>query len=150
MTTQYDDPITIPMKEDVSMPKPFRARERRFAQWIAGCVLLASGGAAYAANLGFLSNSPAAYMKQRDLQALNKAADVALDTKQDGESLDWSNEGAGNSVAINGTITPTSTEKTGDRTCRKLSIVALAKGQSLTWSPTACKEGAGKWTLKKQ
>ena len=76
---------------------------------IASCVVLA-GGAAHAANLGFLNNTPITYMKQRDLQVLNNAAHSALDTKQDGESLDWNNEGAGNSVAINGTITPSDTK----------------------------------------
>jgi surface antigen len=102
------------------------------------------GGVALAANLGFLSNSPVAYMKQRDLKALNKAADNALDTRQDGEALDWSNEGAGNSVPIKGTITPLSTDKSGEQVCRQLTIVAVAKGQTQTWSPTACKDGAGK------
>ncbi|CAH2785764.1 MAG: hypothetical protein CBARDCOR_3975 [uncultured Caballeronia sp.] len=90
------------------------------------------------------------YMKQRDLQALNAAAHSALDTKQDGESLDWNNEGAGNPVAINGTITPSDTKKDGDRTCRKLTMVAHAKGQTQTWAPTVCKTDGGKWALLKQ
>jgi surface antigen len=132
------------------MPKPSRAMVRVSVQSIAACVLLATVGMASAANLGFLNNSPISYMKQPDLQALNKAARTALDTKQDGESLDWNNEGAGNSVAITGTITPVSTEKNGDQTCRKVQLVAIAKGQTQTWTPTACKEGAGKWQLKKQ
>lgn len=116
---------------------------------IAGCVLLASG-AAQAANLGFLNNTPITYMKQRDLQLLNKAAHSALDTKQDGESFDWNNEGAGNPVAIKGTITPSDTEKTGDKTCRKLTMVAFAKGQTQTWVPTVCKTDGGNWALLKQ
>ena len=118
-------------------------------QLIASCVVLASG-AAHAANLGFLNNTPITYMKQRDLQALNNAAHSALDTKQDGESLDWNNEGARNSVAINGTITPSDTKKDGDRTCRKLTMVAHAKGQTQTWAPTVCKTDGGKWALLKQ
>ena len=111
--------------------------------------MLASG-AAEAANLGFLNNTPITYMKQRDLQALNNAAHSALDTKQDGESLDWNNEGAGNPVAINGTITPSDTKKDGDRPCRKLTMVAHAKGQTQTWVPTVCKTDGGKWALLKQ
>jgi surface antigen len=113
-------------------------------------VLLATVSVASAANLGFLNNSPISYMKPPDLQALNKAARTALETKQDGESLDWSNEGAGNPVAIKGTVTPVSTEKNGDQTCRKVQLVAIAKGQTQTWAPTACKVGSGKWQLKKQ
>jgi hypothetical protein len=67
------------------MSYPYRALKRvsvRLAvQLIAGCVVLASG-AAHAANLGFLNNTPITYMKQPDLQALNQAAHSALDTKQ--------------------------------------------------------------------
>jgi surface antigen len=132
------------------MPKPSRAMARVSVQSIAACALLATIGMAHAANLGFLNNSPISYMKQADLQALNKAARTALDTKQDGESLDWNNQGTGNSVAITGTVTPQSTEKNGEQTCRKIQLVANAKGQTQTWMPTACKEGAGKWQLKKQ
>jgi surface antigen len=131
------------------MPYPSRALRRVSVQLIASCVVLASG-VAHAANLGFLSDTPISYMKQPDLQALNKAARSALETKQDGESLDWSNEGAGNSVAINGTITPSDTKKDGDRTCRKVTIVAHAKGQTQTWAPSACKTEGGKWALLKK
>ena len=126
-----------------------RAQARPCATDCKLCVVLA-GGAAHAANLGFLNNTPITYMKQPDLQALNNAAHSALDTEQDGESLDWNNEGAGNSVAINGTITPSNTKKDGDRTCRKLTMVARAKGQTQTWAPTVCKTDGGKWALLKQ
>ena len=126
-----------------------RVSVRLAVQLIASCVVLA-GGAAHAANLGFLNNTPITYMKQRDLQALNQAAHTALDTKQDGESLDWNNEGAGNPVAINGTITPSDTKKDGDRTCRKLTMVAYAKGQTQSWAPTVCKADGAKWALLKQ
>jgi surface antigen len=132
------------------MPKPSRAMARVSVQSIVAGVLLATVGVAGAANLGFLNNSPISYMKQPDLQALNNAARTALNTKQDGESLDWNNEGAGNPVAIKGTVTPVSTEKSGDQTCRKITVVAVAKGQTQSWTPTVCKEGAGKWQLKKQ
>ena len=111
---------------------------------------LLAGGTAHAANLGFLNNTPITYMKQPDLQALNKAAHTALDTKQDGESVDWNNEGLKNPVAINGTITVSDTTKTGDSTCRKLTMVAHAKGQTQTWVPTVCKAGEGKWQLLKK
>lgn len=132
------------------MPNPSRAMARAAVHSIAASVLLATVSVASAANLGFLNNSPISYMKPPDLQALNNAARTALETKQDGESLDWNNEGAGNSVAIKGTVTPQSTEKNGGQTCRKIQLVAIAKGQTQTWTPTACKVGSGKWQLKKQ
>jgi surface antigen len=89
-------------------------------------------------------------MKQEDLKALSTAARSALDTKQDGESMEWSNKGTGNSVHVNGTITPTDTTKNDDRTCRKLTIVAQAKGQMQTWVPTVCKTGTGSWAVLKR
>jgi surface antigen len=131
------------------MPHQSRALKRVSVQLVASCVVLASG-AVQAANLGFLNNTPITYMKQPDLQALNKAAHSALDTKQDGESLDWNNDGAGNPVAVAGTITPSDTDKKGDRTCRKLTMVAHAKGQAQTWVPTVCKADGGSWALLKQ
>lgn len=131
------------------MSYPSRALKRVSVPPIASCVVLASG-TAQAANLGFLTNTPITYMKQRDLQALDTAAHSALDTKQDGEPLDWNNEGAGNPVAINGTITPSDTKKDGERACRKLTMVAYAKGQTQSWAPTVCKADGAKWALLKQ
>jgi surface antigen len=106
----------------------------------------------YATNLGFLMDTPISYMKERDLQQLNHAARTALDSKQDGEGLDWNNDGTGNPVHVGGTITPLNTRKDGDRNCRTLAIVANAKGQTQTWAPTACKSGGAdsKWQLLKQ
>jgi len=97
-------------------------------------------------------NTPISYMKERDLQHLNRAARTALDLKQDGEALDWNTDGTGNPVHVAGTITPVNTKKDGDRSCRTLAIVANAKGPTQTWSPTACKDGGpnSKWQLLKQ
>jgi surface antigen len=122
-----------------------------------GCVrclalaaLLISTDAAIAHNLSFLKDTPVAYMTSRDKAALNRAAQTALDTKQDGESLRWNNSGSGSSVQISGTVTPKSTEKNGDETCRAVTLVAVAKGQTQTWTPTACKSGTGEWKVRKQ
>ncbi|TCK43030.1 outer membrane surface antigen [Paraburkholderia sp. BL8N3] len=132
------------------MPLKLRTLTRVSAQSIAAFALIAASVAASAANLGFLNDTPLTYMKQRDLQALNSAARTALETKEDGQSLEWSNQGAGNPVPIKGTVTPLDTVKDGDRTCRKITLVAIAKGQTQTWTPTACKTGNGKWQLQKQ
>jgi surface antigen len=105
---------------------------------------------AYAANLNFLKDTPVSYMKPADRQALNRAAQQALDTKKDGESLKWNNDGTGNTVHIEGTVTPRDTVKSEGQTCRKVTLVAVAKGQTQTFSPTACKQGGGEWRIKKQ
>jgi hypothetical protein len=106
--------------------------------------------AANAANLGFLSDTPISYMKERDLKVLNKSVGIALNTKADRESLAWSNDGTGNPVEIRGTITPSNTVKDEATTCRTVTIVAQAKGQTQTWSPVACQAAREKWRLKKQ
>ncbi|SAL33913.1 hypothetical protein AWB71_01827 [Caballeronia peredens] len=132
------------------MPIQHRAFARASFLTIAAAMLVVASAPAGAANLGFLNNTPITYMKQRDVQALNAAAQVALNTKKDGESLDWDNKGAGNSVPINGTVTPQSTFEEGGTQCRKITLVAHAKGQTQTWTPIACKASDGKWKLKKQ
>jgi hypothetical protein len=60
-------------------------------------VILSYATGSYAANLGFLMDTPISYMKQRDLQQLNRAARTALDSKQDGEGLDWNGHRKSNS-----------------------------------------------------
>jgi surface antigen len=132
------------------MPMQPRALVRACILPIAATALIAGSTAAFAQNLSFLNDTPISYMKQKDTQALNAAARKALDTKADGESMDWNNDGAGNPVPIHGTVTPSDTVKDGDRTCRKVTLVAIAKGQTQTWGPTACKVGSGKWQLQKK
>jgi surface antigen len=132
------------------MPSAYRARARFSLLTFTAGTLVAVSATAGAANLGFLNNTPITYMKQRDLQALNNAAQKALDTKQDGESLDWDNKGAGNTVPINGTVTPQNSFESDGMKCRKITLIAHAKGQTQTWTPIACKAGDGKWKLKKQ
>jgi surface antigen len=127
-----------------------RALARVPVYLIAGGVFLTASGAAFALNLGFLSNTPITHMRQRDLQSLNDAARVALDTKHDGETLDWNNEGTRNSVRITGSITPHDTVENGDQTCRKITLVANARGQTQSWTPTVCKQGKGPWELQRR
>jgi surface antigen len=136
--------------EENPMPIQHRALARASFLTIAAAALVAVSTQAGAANLGFLNNTPITYMKQRDLQALNNAAQVALNTKQDGESLDWNNNGTGNSVPINGTVTPENSFESDGLKCRKITLIAHAKGQTQTWTPVACKQADGKWKLKKQ
>jgi surface antigen len=89
-------------------------------------------------------------MRDPDRKALNEAAQTALNTKKDGESLTWSNAGTGNPVSVAGTVTPHDTTKNGSRTCRKATLVATAKGQTQTWTPTVCKENGGPWKIIRQ
>ncbi|HEY1999308.1 RT0821/Lpp0805 family surface protein [Paraburkholderia sp.] len=125
-------------------------RTRALFHVTVGGLLLAAAMCAQAANLGFLNDTPIAYMKQRDIDSVKKAVFSALDDKQDGEAATWVNEGTGNSVRIDATITPQSTGREGTRTCRDTTVVLNAKGQSMTLRPQFCREGSGAWQLQKK
>ncbi|MFM0212760.1 RT0821/Lpp0805 family surface protein [Paraburkholderia sediminicola] len=115
-----------------------------------GGLLLGGAIGAQAANLGFLNDTPITYMKQRDIDSIKSAVFTALNDKQDGESTSWVNEGTGNSVKIDATITIASTAKDGERTCRDVGVVLNAKGQSMTLRPQFCKQDSGNWQLQKK
>jgi hypothetical protein len=124
-------------------------RTRALFHVTVGGLLLAATVGAYAANLGFLSDTPIAYMKQRDVDSLKAGVLSALDSKQDGEAATWVNDGTGNSVHIDATMTPQSTAKDGDRTGRDVAVVLNAKGQSMTLRPQFCREGSGRGTFRR-
>ncbi|CAG9264474.1 hypothetical protein [Paraburkholderia unamae] len=107
-------------------------------------------GSAHAANLGFLNNTPMSFMNQADYNSLQNAVRQAVETKADGESTTWTNEGSRNGTRINSTITPSNTQKEGDKTCRDTEVVITAKGQSMTLRPHFCRKGEGAWVFQKQ
>lgn len=113
-------------------------------------VLLGGAIGAQAANLGFLNDTPITYMRQRDVDSVKKAVFSALDEQKDGCSITWDNEGTGNSVKIDATITVACTATDGRRTCRDLGVVLNAKGQSMNLRPQFCKQGSRAWQLQKK
>jgi hypothetical protein len=115
----------------------------------AASLLLGAAIGAQAANLAFLNDTPLAYMHQRDNDSIKHAVDSALNDRKDGESFTWVNEGTGNSVRIDANISMESTSTDGGRTCRALTVVLNAKGQSMNLRPTFCKAG-GAWKLQKR
>ncbi|NPT46792.1 hypothetical protein GNZ12_36870 [Paraburkholderia sp. 1N] len=115
-----------------------------------GGLLLGGAIGAQAANLGFLNDTPISYMKQRDVDSIKSAVITALNDKQDGESTNWVNEGTGNSVKIDATITIASTAKDGERTCRDVGVVLNAKGQSMSLRPQFCTQDSVNWQLQKK
>ncbi|CAE6707386.1 RT0821/Lpp0805 family surface protein [Paraburkholderia haematera] len=125
-------------------------RTRALFHLTVGGLLLGGAIGAQAANLGFLNDTPMSYMKQRDVDSIKTAVTTALNDKQDGESANWVNEGTGNSIKIDATITIASTAKDGERTCRDVGVVLNAKGQSMSLRPQFCKQGSGDWQLQKK
>ena len=125
-------------------------RPRALFHLTVGGLLLGGAIGAQAANLGFLNDTPISYMKQRDVDSIKNAVFAALNDKQDGESVSWVNEGTGNSVKIDATISIASTAKDGERTCRDVGVALNAKGQSMNLRPQFCKQGSGNWQLQKK
>ncbi|WP_322055178.1 hypothetical protein [Paraburkholderia bannensis] len=132
------------------MPTLSRVLSAATAATVAAVCAVALAPAAQAANLGFLNDTPAAWMKQADYNSLTQAVRDAIATKQDGETVNWNNDGLRNPVKIDATITPTKTEKDGDKTCRDSDVVVNAKGQSMKLHPQFCRVGEGAWVYQKK
>ncbi|MBN3760575.1 hypothetical protein [Burkholderia sp. Ac-20365] len=121
-----------------------------WAHAIAASLLLTSTGAAQASNLNFLNDTPMSYIKKNDIDAIKVALTNVLNTKSDGEATQWTNHGTGNSVKIDATMTPESTRHEGSRTCRRVTVVLSAKGQSMNLHPAFCGTGEKDWTLQRR
>ncbi|MEM5338221.1 hypothetical protein [Paraburkholderia azotifigens] len=118
---------------------------------VASTVLLLTGmGAADATNLNFLNDTPMSYIKKPDMDSIKVALTDVLNTKKDGETTQWTNEGTGNGVKIDAAMTPESTSQEGGKTCRMVKVVLLAKGQSMDLHPKFCGTGRTDWALQKR
>ena len=122
---------------------------RYYQKIIAALVLAVSSGTAAAVGLGFLAETPMAYLNKYDSPALTKAATQVLNEKKDGETSQWSNEGLRNSVRVHADITASETEKTDSQVCRTLHVALKAKGQDQTLKLKLCKAGSENWKVAK-
>jgi surface antigen len=116
---------------------------------VAALALAACSAGASAVGLGFLAETPMAYLNKNDKPALLKAVTDVLNDKKDGESVQWSNEGLRNSVRIAADITASETEKTDAQVCRKVQLALNAKGQEQTLKLKLCKAGTQGWKVAK-
>lgn len=122
---------------------------RVFAMTI-GALALAVAAHGQAANLNFLNSTPITYLKKKDKAALYQAVGKALNESKDGDTVGWSNQGLGNSVAITSEITAANTSKTDSGACRDLRLVLHAKGQDQTLALKLCNKGDTGWVIQKQ
>jgi hypothetical protein len=104
----------------------------------------------WASNLNFLNDTPMSYVKQPDMQSIKTKLIEVLNNSKDGDTVRWSNEGTGNGVRIDATIQPESTSQEGGKTCRLVSVVLNAKGQSMNLHPKFCGTGKTDWALQKR
>ena len=100
---------------------------------------------ANAMNLRFLKDAPIAKMNSADFGLMSKAADKALTDAKDNESINWQNPETGS----RGTLTPLSTYKAHNTTCRKLKLFNEAGGVSASNEIDCCLAGDGKWKILK-
>ncbi|AOK31050.1 hypothetical protein WS67_05310 [Burkholderia singularis] len=125
-----------------------RASVSIFARALASAVCATAAFGAHAQNnLNFLTDTPISYFSKADTASLGKAVQKVRDEGKDGETVDWQNDGRGTKLAAK--LTPSTTEQ-GARTCREITTVIEAKGQSMTLKPLFCKSAAGKWLLQKR
>ena len=116
---------------------------------VATLALAACSASASAVGLGFLADTPMAYLNKNDKPVFVKAVTDVLNDKKDGEAVQWSNEGLRNSVRINAEITASDTEKSDAKTCRKVQVALSAKGQEQTLKLKVCKAGTQAWKVAK-
>lgn len=91
----------------------------------------------------WLDQSPARYFTDEDWNIAEKAADKALDTAKDGETVSWENPASG----AYGTYTPVSTSTEQDMTCREVKVVNHAhKLDASSWLKF-CQKPDGKWAI---
>ena len=118
-----------------------------FSALILGSAVLCAS--ASAVGLGFLADTPMAYLNKNDKPVFVKAVADVLNDKKDGETVQWSNEGLRNSVRIAAEITASDTQKTDAQTCRKVQVGLNAKGQEQTLKLKVCKAGTAAWKVAK-
>ena len=134
----------------MSMSKLSLAQFKDGASLALPALLLAAIPVAEASNLNFLNDTPMSYIKKADIDSIKRALLEVLNKKKDGETTRWTNENTGNSVKIDATMVPESTDQEGKKTCRRVSVVLTAKGQSMDLHPKFCGTTRTDWTLQKR
>jgi hypothetical protein len=134
----------------MSMPKLAFTPLKTGACLALPALLLPGISVAEASNLNFLNDTPMSYIKKADIDSIKRALIEVLNKKKDGETTRWTNVGTGNSVKIDATMIPESTDQEGKKTCRRVSIVLNAKGQSMNLHPKFCGTTQADWTLQKR
>jgi surface antigen len=117
---------------------------------VGGLLLAALACSAQASNLSFLNDTPVSYMRQPDIDSIKLAVRHALDTKADGESVQWNNADTGNRIRLDATITLGDTTNRGASTCRSVTVVLRGKGQSMNLHPLFCRADDARWRFQQR
>jgi surface antigen len=103
---------------------------------------LLAGGAAMAAGLGFLAETPISRFDKDDLKLMNGAVDRALTTAEVGTPVRWANDRTSSS----GEVTAQREFQHAGRPCRELKVVNRHRRLEASGVYTLCRED-GQWKL---
>ena len=95
-----------------------------------------------ASNLDFLQDTPMAYLTEADRRLQREAALFVLEHERPDAVREWSNPSTGASGRIEGQGDLVSND---GLPCRKIKIVAQAKGAESVFALPVCKNGKGEW-----
>jgi surface antigen len=115
--------------------------ELRLRRMIATALLVGSG-AAGAAGLGFLAETPLSRFNEEDLKLMNGAVEQALASAKLGAPVRWAN----GKNSSSGEVTPQRAFERGGRPCRDLRVVNRHRRLEASGVYTMCRED-GHWTL---
>jgi surface antigen len=95
-------------------------------------------------NLGFLTDTPYAFMKDEDRARFHAALEATLNDAADGETREWSSPGGGSS----GKLTVVRTLEDPARRCREMHVANRAGGRAEANNIVFCRGEDGKWLLR--
>ena len=103
---------------------------------------------AWPADAGFMRDARIEGLNQDDVKALDSTVRAVLNTRDDGETSQWTKRGPSGQNAVTATITPEGTTIRHHRTCRFVVVAVHAATQAVTLRPHFCKADDGSWTLQ--
>ncbi|MFP6562661.1 hypothetical protein WJ542_30805 [Paraburkholderia sp. B3] len=101
------------------------------------------------ADTGLLHGTPLEKLDRPDLDALESTVLVVLNTRNDGETSRWTNNGSDNRAVVNATLTPEGTAIKHRRTCRFVAITVTTVGKTGRLRPQYCRTGDAPWERQK-
>ena len=119
------------------------ARSRRITNTVALAAFLIHGSAG-AVNLFWLDTAPVRHFSDKDWEMATRAADEALASRKDGETVAWKNAESGHS----GEVMVTRTLQRDGRSCRNLAIENRAGGKSGSSEFLFCVQPDGQWKIE--
>ncbi|WP_027794820.1 hypothetical protein [Paraburkholderia acidipaludis] len=104
---------------------------------------------ALSADTGLLHGTPLSKLDRPDLDALESTVLVVLNTRNDGETSRWTNNGSDNRPTVSATLTPEGTTIKHRRTCRFVAITVNTAGKTGQLRPQYCRTGDASWERQK-